>query len=117
MARSSPSGITDVGSFGEAYTTWRERPFPAGSSTDALDELHADLALADTWVAESVVPFVERGLKQPAEVDVVGELSKLRDRAVELGSAATGEDARLASEYRDYIDLLVRAYTGFLGQP
>jgi len=102
--------------FEDVYTEWRERRFPPGSASEALDELHADLALADSWVAEAVVPFVERGVHQPARVDIVEELSKLRRRAVQLGSGASGEDAKSAADYRDYIDLLISMYEGFVAQ-
>jgi len=59
--------------FEAAVATWRSQPFPSGSINDALDELHADLVLADTWVAEAVIPFVDHGALQPAHVDVIGE--------------------------------------------
>jgi hypothetical protein len=51
--------------------------------------LHADLALADTWVTDTVVPSVEHGVGvgQPAQVDVLAELGALRVRAVELASS------------------------------
>jgi len=84
------------------------------SGWKVLDELHADLALADTWVAETVIPFVEHGVSDPARIDVVNELRKLRSRAEELGRASDGEEARLAASYRDYFDVLLRVYAGFL---
>jgi hypothetical protein len=104
-----------MGDFEDAYTSWRGQPFPPGSADDALDELHADLVLADTWVAESVVPFVERGLYQPARIDVIAELRKLRDRAVQLRRDRAGDDAGLCDAYRDYAGLLLRLYEGFIG--
>ncbi len=73
-----------MGALEDAVATWRDQAFPPGSATDALDELHADLALADTWVAESVIPFVEHGLHKPARVDVVTGLRDLGARAGEL---------------------------------
>ena len=102
-----------MGDFEDAYIAWRNQPFPPGSADDSLDELHADLALADAWVADSVIPYVERGIFQPAQLDVIGELGKLRDRAVEL---RPGEDPSLSDAYRDYSDLLVRVYEGFLSK-
>lgn len=51
--------------FSRAVEAWRREPFPPGSATDALDELHADLALADSWLAEAVIPFVDRGVFEP----------------------------------------------------
>jgi hypothetical protein len=101
-------------SFQSAYRAWRGRPFPPGSADDAFDELHADLALADSWVAESVVPYVESGTHQPAKVDVLTELSGLRRRAERLEPAAEGDDAPLAADYCQYIDILMNVYTRFL---
>jgi hypothetical protein len=108
-----------VGGFEDAYTTWRSQRFPPGSAHEALDELHADLVLADTWVAETVIPFVEHGVHHPARVNVIDELRKLRSRAVALGQAGELEDKRLADSYRDYAELLLRLYEGFIarGEP
>ena len=95
----------------DAYAAWRSRPFPPGSSDELLDELHADLALADTWVAEAVIPRVEHGLHQPARADVIDELEELRDRAVELTeTSGRFADGDLADDYREYVDVLLRVY-------
>ena len=102
--------------FEDAYIAWRSRPFPPGSEHDSLDDLHADLALADGWVADSVIPYVERGIFQPAQLDVIEELGKLRDRAVELRGAGGKHDPTLSDTYRDYVDLLLRVYEGFLAK-
>jgi hypothetical protein len=56
--------------FQEAYAAWRLQPFPSGSTNDEIDELHADLALVDSCVAETVLPFVERGEHVSPGVDV-----------------------------------------------
>jgi hypothetical protein len=103
--------------FADRYAVWRNRPFPAGSADDSVDELHADLALVDSWVAESVVPFVERGLYRPAGVDVIGELWRLRARATELAGTRGQDDATLAGSYTSYLDLLIDLYDDFLRQP
>jgi hypothetical protein len=97
-----------MASFLEAYAAWRREPFPGGSSDDAADELHADLALADTWVAEAVIPFIESGRSAPAQVDVLGELQALRDRA------ATLNDPERAKKYLAYVERLSDVYSGFL---
>lgn len=103
-----------MGDFEHLYADWRGRPFPPGTADDSLDELHADLALADTWVADSVIPYVERGIHQRAQLDVVEELGKLRNRAVELRGRRDGENAELSDSYRDYANLLLRLYESFL---
>jgi hypothetical protein len=100
--------------FQDAYESWKNQPFPSGSSWDELDEVHADLALADTWVADTVGPFIESGVYRPAQVDVIGTLDKIRNRAIQLGAQGEGEDKRLAEEYAKYAGLLQSVYQGFL---
>jgi hypothetical protein len=79
-----------------------------GSAEDDLGELHADIALADTWVAESVVTYLKRGTFLPAKIDVLHELKALHIRAIALGNAGG------AAEYLQYIDLLSNLYEAFL---
>jgi hypothetical protein len=92
----------------DAYAAWRRQPFPHGSADGVVDELHADLALADSWVAESVIPFVERARFMPAGPDVLHELRKMHDRAAAL------RDPARATEYLTYIALLSDVYGAFL---
>jgi hypothetical protein len=92
----------------DAYAAWTRQPIPHGAADDVVDELHADLALADSWVAESVIPFVERAEFTPAEPDVLHELRKMRDRAAAL------HDPAHATEYLRYIELLSDVYGAFL---
>jgi hypothetical protein len=100
--------------FAKAYAAWRQRSFPPGSANEAIDELHADLALADSWVADSVIPYEENRIHEPAQVDVLAELTRLRGRADQLASAENADDAQLALAYRDYIDSLSEVYGRFL---
>ncbi len=116
MGRLFRSGIDSQGSFTHAYWTWREQSFPLGSPTDAVDELHADLVLADAWVAETLIPFVEDGVYEPAKVDVSGELQALRDRARALRDSSSKSDKGLLNAYIEYSRLLEVAYEGFLAQ-
>jgi len=100
--------------FERAYSKWREQPFPLGSSLDALDEVHADLALVDTWVAEALIPIVEHGMHRPIQVDPIQKLEEIQDSATELGKSATADERRLAREYVEYADLLRSVYEQFL---
>jgi len=110
-----PSGLIDVNEFDEAVAAWQTLPFPPGSASDAIDELHADLVLADSWVAESVIPYIERGSRQLSNVDVIKRLSEFRSRATELReSSESQEDEQLLDSYREYIDSLLRAYRAFV---
>lgn len=102
--------------FQNVYESWKERPFPSGSSWDALDEIHSDLAVADTWVADTVIPFIEHGVYRPAQVDVIGTLEKIRNRAIQLRAKGEGEDKRLADEYARYAEILQSVYQGFLSK-
>lgn len=99
----------------EAIRVWRGTPFPRGSAVEALDEAHADLALYDTWVAETVIPFVERGIWNPAVADVVGALDNLTGQVDELRSAGT-DDPEAANGYMAYAELLRAVYLAFLDE-
>ena len=92
----------------DAYAAWRREPFPRASSDDVVDELHANLALADSWIAESVIPFVEQRRFMPAEVDVLQELRVMRERAAALS------DPERAREYLTYAERLSDVYSAFL---
>jgi hypothetical protein len=94
--------------FREAYDAWMGVPFPSGDAEDSIGDLHDDVALVDTWVAESVVPYVKHGAFIPATPDVLGELQALSERATALGAAGG------APEYLRYIVLLSDLYSGFL---
>jgi hypothetical protein len=84
-----------MSAFEERYAAWRARPFPDGSATDAIDELHADLAGIDAVVAETVVPFVKHGTYNPAKIDVIrswsdsqtGPISWLAEVATRTGAS------------------------------
>jgi hypothetical protein len=100
-------------SFDDLYTRWRGVPFPLGSHQDDLDELHADLVLVDTWVADTVVPYVERGVITPPQVDIGAGIRGIRDRAAALREGASGADQATLKGYLDYIDLIDKLYTAF----
>lgn len=100
--------------FEGAYTAWRNQPFPVGSRVDALDEVHADLVLVDTWVAQTVIPFVEEGRYRPAQVDVLEKLQEVRDRASALSKSGSADEKRLVSDYLRYADLLKSVYESLL---
>ena len=70
--------------------------------------------LADTWVAQTIIPFVEDGRYHPAQVDVLGKLQEIRDGATELGRSGSADIKRLAREYVTYAELLRTAYESFL---
>jgi hypothetical protein len=104
-----------MGDFTDAVEARRGEPFPRGADADDLDEFHADLALADAWVAEAVIPLVDRGIyRPPSAIDVLGELQLLRERASRLGLSAEGDHNELIRQYSAYVTLLIEVYLAFL---
>jgi hypothetical protein len=97
----------------EAVREWREAPFPRGSAVDSLDEVHADLALYDTWVAECVLPYLQHGVWEPAVPDVLGAIDALTNQVEELSTSGT-EDLEAAESYLAYASLLRSVYVAFL---
>ena len=80
-----------------------------------MDELHADLALADTWVADTVLPFLDGGAHRPASVDVPAELRSLIERAFAIERSIDDESSKqLVKQYADYAALLAKVYQRFL---
>jgi hypothetical protein len=109
------TGTTDGNDFEQLAQRWKVIPFPAGSQNDELDDLHARLVLADTWLADSVLPYLrDRTWARPV-VDVVGELEAIISASRHFTSASTSEGL-LAAEYRNYADVLMQLYLAFLGE-
>jgi len=107
----------DMTEFDDAVASWRHKPFPPGGrTTEALYELRGDLQVADNWVAEAVIPFVDHGQRLPENIDVIARLAELRARGVELARAGNDDDTRVADAYLDFIALLLRVYEGFIAQ-
>jgi hypothetical protein len=101
--------------FEAAYKAWRRAPFPPNTDDERLGDLHDDLAVADTWVADTVIPYADNGVVRPSVLDVVAELRQLCRRADELGSGEVTQAARkLASAYGAYAQLLIAVYQAFL---
>jgi hypothetical protein len=96
-----------------AYIAWRQHPLPPCSSDDELHEVHTDLALVDTWVAEVVVPFVEQRRYAFTTVDIDGALRGIRERADAAAASGADGDAELAARYRAYADCLKALYEEF----
>lgn len=111
-----------MSAFSTAYALWRSEPFPSGSTRDDLDELHADLALVDVWVADTVVPYAERGVVvPPAGVDIHQAIAGLAERLEGISRDET--DAVSAGEiaaYSRYLTLtsdVLAAYERDVGHP
>ena len=69
---------------GPAYATWRRTPFPIGSGSDEVEELHADLAMWDAFVAEAVIPMEGGRRYDPGVHDQAAAVEDLR-RRIEVG--------------------------------
>jgi hypothetical protein len=60
------------------------------------------------------MPFVEHGVRKPAELDVLKGLLELQARAIDAERMSDGENKDLVDAYRDYVGLLLRVYEMFL---
>jgi hypothetical protein len=80
-----------------AFEEFKNVPFPVGSRDEEADELHADLALYDTYVAGFATSLLAGGTPTPVEFDVELE-TRLRRLA--------GEDRLAASDAKRYLDYL-----------
>lgn len=105
----SHSGITNLGRFRKFYTRWRSQPFPPGSQNEELDELHAELALLDVWIADYLLPFALEGRVVVDRQDVLAGIEVLRGQLARV-RMSEGE----LQPYRDYLDVAADAYRSFL---
>jgi len=113
-ARSSLSGIHDMMHPQDPIEAWRQCLFPTGSSIESIDSLHAELALADSWVAEDIVPFLERGMYKPDADTVMNQLSKLEAKLLRAIEAADMNEKGILTSYLNYCEILEAAYSAFL---
>jgi len=97
-------------SLNDAYEAWRSLPLPPESVDDELASVHADLVVADDWVARAVIPFVEHARYVFAAADVGGGIRGIRDRAHLLVALRDGDDADRAREYAAYAERLDMVY-------
>lgn len=100
--------------FDAAVRNWLDAKLPEGSSVDDLDEIHADLVLIDTWVADSVLPYLRANVWSPAVPDVLAGLAEL-DNVLATVPAAFGHDQTVL-RYRSYVEILRRVYEAFLAR-
>lgn len=99
--------------FDRTYKAWRDQPFPRASADKELAGVHADLVLVDAWVAEAVIPFVERKQYVFAVVDVSAGIASIHARAAQLAASCNGDDAELARAYAAYAERLDAVYGEF----
>ncbi|WP_371655247.1 MULTISPECIES: hypothetical protein [unclassified Streptomyces] len=97
----------------DAYTLWRNLPFPRSGASKDLILTHSDLAEADEYVT-TVIRYVERGIFKPAPVDVLSMLQALMHRIDRLGGVASGGDEAVARSQHAYAALLDLIYRQFL---
>lgn len=93
---------------------WLALPFPRGSTNDALDLAHAELATIDSWIAGSVLRYRKTGEWVRPVLDGSAELSRLRSAVSAIGLEMP-EERMNADSYLRYIDLLSHVYNIFLG--
>ena len=98
------------------YVEWRTRPFPRGSPIGSVDELRADLALADTMVADTVIPWFERGVRAKYPYLDREFIVSVVERSIRLSDSNLGESRRLALEYESYGKALLRVFDEWVAQ-
>ncbi|MUN39409.1 hypothetical protein [Actinomadura litoris] len=97
----------------DAYTLWRNLPFPRSGSSGDLILTHGELAEVDEYVT-TVIRYVERGIFKPAPADVLTMLQTLMERVDRLGRIASGGDQSVARSQHAYAALLDLVYRQFL---
>ncbi len=109
----SPNGPRSA--FDDAARAWRASPFPSGSTNDEIDELHAELVNVDNWVAEVLVPYIDRQAAWTPAVDVQAGIQSVRTQASHLLEVLEDPAEKSAVEsYDRYAQLLEAAYERFL---
>lgn len=101
-----------MAAFRELVVGWQGSVFPKGSPDEELDEIHADLALCDSWIAESLLPYLRTGKWVPAIPDVLQVLDDIVDRLNRQQEQRN--DLVLIDQYTQYASLLRAVYKGFL---
>jgi len=96
-----------------AYLLWRNESFPPGSSRDDVDELHAEIATIEEWVAALVLPFVEHGERYPVKIDVQAGIDRAREQVDELKRSGHADDRALLDRYECYLQLLADVFQAF----
>jgi hypothetical protein len=91
---------------GPAYERWRRTPLPSGTLNEEVDELHADLAMWDAFVADAVIPMADGRQYDPGVHDQAAEVENLRQRIEVVMREAVAEDREQLRLYREYCDLL-----------
>lgn len=100
--------------FAAKYEDWRSAPFPPGGSSDDANEVHADLVVVDTWIADLVMPFVKEGRLVEQKVDIRAAVDRLLTQCQQLARSDRGEDQILAREYVCYLNRLRALYGVYL---
>lgn len=104
------SGTNEMTSFDDAYKEWRQAPFPKGSSDDAVDELHAELAQWDAFVADEVIAIADGRTPQPGVVDIRAELDSFQMKIAGVEANSHGAAREQLAAYRHYCALLINVY-------
>jgi hypothetical protein len=99
------------------YDNWRSLSFPVGSSVDAVDEAHADLAYWDAMTAEAVIPLADgSGTYDPGVIDFPAGLAQLRERLVGLQATASASESGTLKQYIEYVDALAAVHSWASGE-
>ncbi|MFI9380644.1 hypothetical protein [Kutzneria sp. NPDC052558] len=97
----------------DAYLLWRAAPVPQSGSLEESADIRVGLMVADHYVS-TVVPFVQRGVFQPAVPDVLEFLDRLVERIDKLIEEADSETVEIARYQHAYAMLQRTVYSQFL---
>jgi len=97
----------------KVFFEWLSTPFPQGSENDVLDELHADLAFADSMVASTLMPFIRRGIFEKDPYLDRGELLRIIAESKNFQSDST-EERKAAEKYARYGQTLLAALDAYI---
>lgn len=100
-------------SFLDAYTIWRQLPFPFSGSDERLISTHSDLAGADEYVT-TVIRYVERGIFKPFQTDVLALLEEIVRKIEQINDLTSDKDRDIARSQHAYAVLLDLVYRQFL---
>jgi hypothetical protein len=99
--------------FVTASSKWMDEPFPAGSANDEIDEVHAELVMVDTWVADLVMPYLMHGRVFTDRVGVGAPLEQMRKRLNELRLSSSPVETTVLERYSAYAQLLEDLFSAF----
>ena len=95
--------------FTNAYQRWLQEPIPPGSGVDTIDELHAELAQWDAFVADLAVPY-SKGAEVAQPVYDFGEAIAQLGNRLRQSERLRPADASTLDRYVNYLHLVAEVF-------